>query len=99
MSDYPSEAALTAIREWPLDDPAGWFAFIRSIWWSADWGWTTEEKASKTLHNVSTGGWSGNEEIIDAMRESVLWGMTWRIHSVGGHYEFGVMHAAAKDQP
>ena len=105
MSDYPTDDDLKRIREWPDDDSAGWLAFIRSIWWSADWGWHSYEgiddyKKPITIHLVSTGGWSGNEEIIDAMREQFIhWMMTWRSHRVGGHYEFRVPRAKVEPPP
>lgn len=38
---------------------------------------------------VSTGGWSDNESIINAMQENMLfWQMTWRLSKRGGYYEF-----------
>lgn len=40
MTDYPTDDDLRRLREWPADDPAGWFDFARSIWWAADWGWS-----------------------------------------------------------
>ena len=94
-NDYPSEDDILKIREWPVDDPEGWLAFIRSIWWSAEWGWSSypgvdDARLPITVHLVSTGGWSGNEEIIRAMQHSYLWHETWRVHRVGGHYEFRV---------
>lgn len=90
MGEYPSDGEIVRIREWPLGDPLGWLTFIRSIWWAADWGWTVETRAERVIHSVSTGGWSGNEEIIGAMRENrALWGRTWgSSRRGGGHYTF-----------
>jgi len=98
MSDYPTEEQLAKIRTWPSNDPKGWFAFIKAVWWSPDWGWT-EQALPKgapllnrgTLYAVSTGGWSGNEEIIAAMQKhESLWLTTWESSRRGGHYEFEV---------
>ncbi len=86
---YPTEEALRRLREWPQNDPLGWFAFAKSMWWRADWGWTESTLlAGHHVFDVSTGGWSGNEEIIAAMRESPLWHQTWEVIRRGGHYTF-----------
>jgi len=38
---------------------------------------------------VSTGGWSGNEELIGAMRMNfILWSQWWWSSRRGGHYVF-----------
>ncbi|HYE94417.1 MAG TPA: hypothetical protein VEA38_25510 [Terriglobales bacterium] len=98
MSDdrYPTEEELTAVETWDTADPAGWLGYISTLWWAADWGWrempVAEEAFTRRPYqafHVSTGGWSGNEEIISAMqRNRWLWAQIiygWRI---GGHYEF-----------
>ena len=93
---YPTDEELTRIREWPGDDPRGWLAFIKLCWWAADWGWSEEyEPRWATTYHVSTGGWSGNEEIIRAMRENtnLLWGQVWESVRQGGHYVFTVPEA------
>ena len=82
---YPTEVALQRVKLWPYDDARGWFDFIKSIWWAADWGWTQVNNA----YDISTGGWSGNEDIIEAMRKNWgLWHHTWQEHRRGGHYKF-----------
>ena len=91
MSDeeYPDEAELTRIREWPHTDAAGWFAYIKGLWRYAESGYWTESRPG--LYEISTGGWSGNEEIIAAMRaNTILWSLTWISSRRGGHYEFEV---------
>ena len=93
---YPTDEELTRIREWPGDDPRGWLAFIKLCWWAADWGWSEEyEPRWATTYHISTGGWSGNEEIIRAMRENtnLLWGQVWESVRRGGHYVFAVPEA------
>ena len=49
---YPTEAALDRIRAWPTDDWTGLMEFVRSLWWSADWGWTQRGR----WYSISTGG-------------------------------------------
>lgn len=85
--DYPTDAELKEIELWPHTDIEGWFDFIRSIWWMADWGF---DKTKNKIH-LSTGGWSGNEDIIGAMIEnSILWGRCWQSSRRGGHYIFEI---------
>jgi len=93
MGDYPSEAELVRIKEWPYEDPDGWFTFIRGCWWHDDWGWNQEDVPDGydrpvRRYRISTGGWSGNEDIIGAMMENILWNLTWQSSRRGGHYVF-----------
>lgn len=91
MSDYPSEDELKQIREWAVDDPEGWLRFVRSIWWAPEWGWREDSEIDDLdrpvrRFYVSTGGWSGNEDIIEAMEHTVLWYVIWQQSRRGGHY-------------
>mgnify|MGYP001558197779 CR=1 FL=1 len=87
MSDeYPSEDQLDAIEVWTREN--GWSAlleYVKALWWAADWGWTQD---GWTYH-ISTGGWSGNESLIEAMRKNRLfWGECWIESRRGGHFVF-----------
>jgi len=43
-----------------------------------------------------TGGWSGNEEVISALRDNIgFWWTRWRVSVAGGYYEFGIERAVA----
>jgi len=85
--DYPTNRELKQIATWPYERGSrSWFEFIESIWWSAEWGF----RKSQRRYYVSTGGWSGNEEIIAAMRKNfILWSQCWISVRRGGHYVFG----------
>ncbi len=97
---YPTEDELKRVKEWTVVDGkfdfAGWFAFVRSIWWAPDWGWHEydgKDDFDRPTHfyRISTGGWSGNEDMIGAMQDNFVgWSMTWLDHRRGGHYRFGV---------
>ena len=90
---YPGRTELDRIRNWPDDDFAGLMAFAKSIWWMSDWGWDEESVEGRTAFNISTGGWSGNEEIIDAMMDNkMFWLFCWEQSRRGGHYIFKVKH-------
>jgi hypothetical protein len=63
-------------------------AFVKSVgnyWPQETFGWGQE---GRTYH-VSTGGWSGNEEILSAMQDNLIfWMVCWQEHKRGGHYVF-----------
>jgi len=64
--DYPSEQDLETIRKWDcLKDPEGLLDFILPYWERHGW----YKKSGKKFVNLqlSTGGWSGNEDVIAAM--------------------------------
>lgn len=93
---YPTESALTIIELWDIGDKKSWFDFIRGLWYMADWGWR-EDVADPEYDNgkevyvyeISTGGWSGNESLISAMKKNwMLWATTWVQSRRGGHYIF-----------
>ena len=91
MSDYPTDEDLERIQTWAFDAHDSFeqfMAYVKSIgtyWPSEVFGWVV---GSRTYH-VSTGGWSGNEEILEAMRRNYLfWAVCWREHRRGGHYIF-----------
>lgn len=97
---YPTESAKTIIEIWPYDrDAKDWFSFIKNLWTTASWGWKESvedheyKEDSKVLrYNISTGGWSGNEELIRAMqRNNLFWGTTWVQSRRGGHYIFEIL--------
>lgn len=97
---YPTDEELKRIEEWPpSENYKEWFDFIHSIWTYADWAWREEEKKHNELfrgkqvrqYSISTGGWSGNESIIEAMEKNwIAWTMTWVQSTRGGHYLFEV---------
>lgn len=103
--EYPTDQELFQIAAWPHTDPEGWFAFIRragNYWGDPEpWGWTEhggsvgerddeiEDDPASRYYEISTGGWSGNESLLGAMRRNVpLWRLTWVMNRRGGHYRF-----------
>lgn len=85
---YPDDATIDRIAKWPVlgrEDARALLAFVLANWHLADWGW----KQDGDKFHVSTGGWSGNEDIIVALEENyIFWGMCWQSSKRGGHYEF-----------
>lgn len=86
---YPTEATLKSIREFTISDRTDCitlFSQIKSVWQYADSGFWQEDQ---NKYSISTGGWSGNEDIIDAMRGNFMfWSLCWHSHTRGGHYVF-----------
>jgi len=96
MSDedagYPTRAELRKIKNWKMKD--GWIElakYIQSIWhWGDEYAYfVNEEDHNFELH---TGGWSGNEEMVDALKKSsgFFWMFCWVESRRGGHYKFMV---------
>ena len=89
---YPTEDALDKIEKWQYNDPKGWFKFIENIWHLRSWGWSEGYNENGMYqYNISTAGWSGNEDIIRAMQKNkILWSVAWVQSRRGGHYIFEV---------
>lgn len=95
---YPTDHACLLVEKWYWDDPIGWFKFIESIWHLRDWGWHEEDvpheyRKDEIVHQyqISTAGWSGNEDLIRSMeKNNMLWYTTWVQSRRGGHYIFEV---------
>jgi hypothetical protein len=98
MSDiYHTEEQLEKIAHWDATQYGlkDLFAYVRSLWAYADCGFWTEYDGVDMFGNirryyqVSTAGWSGNEDIIRAMMSNILlWAYTWEQSRRGGHYMF-----------
>lgn len=89
MSDddrYPTEENLERIKTWPHGgDYAELMDYVRGCWWMPSWGW----KQDGRTYRLATGGWSGNEDLINAMSENaVFWSLCWLSARRGGGYDF-----------
>lgn len=86
--NYPTEQELERVREFNALDREGIIDFLRSIWNWADWGVKVSGKHVLKLE-LHTGGWSGNEEIISALKDNhVFWALYWECSKRGGHFYF-----------
>lgn len=87
MNRYPTEEELKYIREFDLPDKpvSELLDFIEQIWEYGDLGFI-RSKHKLVLH---TYGWSGNEDIIEALMQNFLfWALYWSVSKRGGHYYF-----------
>lgn len=91
MNDYPTHDQLERIRTWDYKDPQGWFAYLQSAWHWEEYGPQEVPCEDEGYIEIwcSTGGWSGNEELIEAMRANrMLWALTVWAWRRGGHHTF-----------
>lgn len=100
--DYPTAEELKRVREWPWEDLPGLFGFLKDLWYMPDWGWkeveTTDINGGPARgFQISTAGWSGNEELIEVLQvNQMVWALTWVSSRRGGHYEFEIPRALVK---
>lgn len=90
---YPTPDVLKQILLWPQNDFQGMMKFIKSLWNYSNCGyWTETDTEDGIEYSVSTCGWSGNEEILEMMRDNVnmFWTLCWVQSRRGGHYIFEV---------
>ena len=92
MINYPTEEELDYIKNYNIleNDIIDLIEFIRSIWWPSGWGFKLSGKNVLKLE-LHTGGWSGNEDIIYALKQTKLFWVACWVKSVrGGHYYFEI---------
>ena len=68
-TEYPTEEMLETIRKFKATESKQCLEYICQIWHYPEWA----KQTRPGLCVFSTGGWSGNEEILDALYESGAW--------------------------
>lgn len=92
-ADYPSKAQLETIRTWSTPDYEALLEYVKDAF--STYG-RAERKKDGTWE-FATGGWSGNEEIIDALSDNGLaWSMLWRSSHRGGLFIFRTPEAESR---
>jgi hypothetical protein len=105
MDIYPTDRELLNIELWDLIESDGkheklyaLLDYIRELWSYPDrvfmgrlrkhrW---MKGKRIRTFY-LSTGGWSGNESVIESMHKNfIFWAMYWNKEQKGGHYWFEI---------
>jgi len=86
--EYPTEADLEYIKNYKFAEHKSFkllLNFIEDLWhWSDFISW---DKYNMEMH---TGGWSGNEDIIEALQGTDFWLLCWQESRRGGHYKFSL---------
>lgn len=58
-------------------------------YWNQDYGtFDIESKNGITVLELTTGGWSENEEIINILCDKMFWFLWWQESKRGGYYKF-----------
>lgn len=89
MSEYPTKGELKKIEgfDFKRKSMSEFLDLVKSCWHWPDWGFSLK-KHKLELH---TGGWSGNESIIESLQKNILfWDFCWYKSVRGGHYYFEV---------
>jgi hypothetical protein len=87
MPNYPTSEQLRKIEAWK-EDYKGLMEFIRPIWEFNDCGYFRNRGSRYWL---DTAGWSGNEDIIVALKKNIMfWMFCWQQSRRGGHYIFQI---------
>lgn len=84
---YPTEKLLEWIETFNPVDITVLLATLESVWKFEDYFKLSGKKTLKL--ELHTGGWSGNESIVDALQNNVLfWNLYWQKSVRGGHHYF-----------
>lgn len=88
---YPTWETLRVIREWPIKSNFAvrdLLAYVQKSW-RYKFEIRTGGRGRKRWIYIATGGWSGNEEIVDALKNNyVFWLFCWLESHRGGGYKF-----------
>ena len=94
---YPTKKELNIIRQWDVeDDPIGLVYYVAGLWHWPDffkYNWYKENLTKRYLLHVEahTGGWSGNEDLIEAFNSHWLFSSLFLYQwQRGGHFWYKV---------
>lgn len=92
---YPTEELLNYISTYNIIECSS-KEFIELVYdcWSYEYPYKHKyEDCGYTVYEMSTGGWSGNEDLVSALMENHLWwAFNWYSSRRGGHHVFKVKH-------
>lgn len=96
---YPSQEQLKKISNWKLgsaDNFNNLVKYVKSLWWSPS-SFKVSGKRVITV-KAATCGWSGNEDLIDALHANrAFWMLYWQKSERGGYHEFECRVATKKE--
>ena len=95
---YPTEAYISFLKNYQPDESLPLMNFIEGVlidgWWASDLGFKLHKSyKGKRKLELHTGGWSGNEEIISAIKSNMHlthFDMKYVMWRTGGHYYFEI---------
>ena len=83
---YPTEETFDKIKNWNQCDPVGLFEYIKAAWYYPEY---IREPEANVIELI-TGGWSGNEELLQALKSNFAWGLCWQMSQRGGLHRFEI---------
>ncbi len=93
---YPEEEELQDIRDaagFQPEDACALLERVRQLWHWPNYA-TVTEAGDKLRHEFCTGGWSGNESLIEALQDNTMfWLRWWQLSERGGRYVFETPNA------
>ncbi len=98
--NYPDEDSLREIAKWDILEKGvqGLLDLVEENTHFGDWSFDIKGKQVLRLE-YHTGGWSGNEDVISALKENLLFfPMFWKKTEAGGHYYFRISKTWRKEQ-
>jgi hypothetical protein len=89
IDNYPTNYALKLVENHDsIHDIKKYLNLIEELWSYKDRFCLSGKKVLYLY--LSTGGWSGNEKVIDAMQKNNFWMFFWQKSIRGGHYWFRI---------
>lgn len=91
--EYPDEETLKVIKKFDVfkQPVSELLELLRENWHFADEGYFVLKGKKVQKLELHTGGWSGNEDIIGALRDNEMFFMLyWQKSERGGHYYFKI---------
>ena len=88
---YPTEETLEAIKSWKIDSNKSIGNLLEFVGeaWTYTFPVETGGESRDAWLRVATGGWSGNEDLIEALQSNYLfWGICWLESRRGGSHKF-----------
>lgn len=85
----PTCEELELLSKWPHNKVHSLIDFLEGLWWMADKTITFTEDAERFYLELNTLGWKGNEEIVQALMDNVIfWNRHWKGSKPPGVYSF-----------
>ena len=88
---YPDEDELQDIRDAAAFEAVNAFDLleqVRKLWHWPSYATVTND-GENLMHEFCTGGWSGNEDLIEALKDNrMFWMRWWKLSERGGRYVF-----------
>lgn len=95
---YPTDEWIYFLKNYVPDDSLTLIKFVEILlpkgWYMSEWGYRLHRKyKGRRRLELHTGGWSGNEEIIQTILSNIHlthFDMQYVMWKVGGHYYFQI---------